>query len=254
MTKKPSYIDIASNTSWVEVTPLFSNCPVDKIMEEISTVEESFLEERNTDQYKSMKDRGVTGIGTKIENQKEWKAVTLFSSTGDYQDTLTQGILRNDNLETYKQSFRNIRKHKWTQIAPLMKNTLKWINNEIGQYLNLSYVKIAKLGPGGNIPLHTDLPNEDLSLLSTQNSYNMLNSFLVELNFPEGVKALHDGVEIPYKKGSIFFLNQSKSHSTVNNGNSTRYNLRIQGLPNRKFREAFLYKINELVRHRCTNM
>ena len=115
MTKKPSYIDIASNTSWVEVTPLFSNCPVDKIMEEISTVEESFLEERNTDQYKSMKDRGVTGIGTKIENQKEWKAVTLFSSTGDYQDTLTQGILRNDNLETYKQSFRNIRKHKSTQ-------------------------------------------------------------------------------------------------------------------------------------------
>ena len=254
MTKKPSYIDIASNTSWVEVTPLFSNCPVDKIMEEISTVEESFLEERNTDQYKSMKDRGVTGIGTKIENQKEWKAVTLFSSTGDYQDTLTQGILRNDNLETYKQSFRNIRKHKWTQLAPLMKNTVKWINNEFGQYLNLSYVKIAKLGPGGNIPLHTDLPNEDLSLLSTQNSYNMLNSFLVELNFPEGVKALHDGVEIPYKKGSLFFLNQSKSHCTVNIGNSTRYNLRIQGLPNRKFREAFLYKINELVRHRCTNM
>lgn len=253
MKEKFNYVDVVSNLSWVDVTPLFSDCPVDEIMKEISAVESSFLEERSEEQYKTMKNKGITGIGIKIDNQKEWEAVTLFSRTGNYRDTLTQGILRNHNLKTYRQSFRNVKEHKWTELSPIMKKTTEWVKREFGQYLNLSYVKIAKLGPGGNIPIHTDLPDDDLSLLNTKNAYNMLNSFLVELNFPEGIKATHDGVEVPYKKGSIFFLNQSKPHGTTNNGTSTRYNFRIQGIPNKKFRNTFLHKINELRKHECTN-
>ena len=85
-----NYLNIVSNTSWVDITPLFSPCPVDEIMKEIATVEEWFLEERDPNQYALMKDKGAIGIGTYFDNQKEWGAVTLFSSTGDYKDILTQ--------------------------------------------------------------------------------------------------------------------------------------------------------------------
>lgn len=248
-----NYLNIVSNTSWVDITPLFSPCPVDEIMKEIATIEEWFLEERDSNQYALMKDKGAIGIGTHLDNQKEWGAVTLFSSTGDYKDILTQGILPNQDLQTYKASFRNLRKHKWTQIAPIMPKTVKWIQSQVGQYMNFSYIKIAKLGPKGSVPIHTDIPEEDFDFTNTQNTYNMLNSFLVELNHVDGVKAWHDGVELPYQKGSVIFCNQSKSHGTVNNGSDTRYNIRIQGLHNKKFRETFLQKLDSLVKYPCMN-
>jgi len=235
-----NYLDYVSNTSWVDITPMFSKCPVDQIMQEIHSVESMFLEERDPEQYKEMQEKGAVGIGEHFDNQKSWEAVTLFSSTGDYKDILTQGILPNQDLKTYMESFRNLRNHKWTQLADLMPNTVSWIKQEIGQYMQFSYIKIAKLGPDGDVPVHTDVPHEDFDFLNTQNTYNMLNSFLVELNFPEGVTAWHDGVELPYQQGSVIFCNQSKSHGTTNKGIETRYNLRIQGLHNKRFREVLM--------------
>lgn len=243
------YLDFVSSTSWVDITPMFAPCPVDDILEEISSSVNLFLGERDPDQYELMKEKGATGIGEHFEDQKEWSAVTLFSSTGDYRDILTQGILPNQDMETYKESFRNLRTHKWTQLAPLMPKTVKWIKEEIGKYLTFSYIKIAKLGPGGDVPVHSDVPEEDFDFLNTRNTYNMLNSFLVELNFPEGVTAWHDDVELPYQKGSIFFCNQSKSHGTVNKGTETRYNLRIQGLHNKRFRDSLISNAHNLKMH-----
>lgn len=244
-----SYLNYVSNTSWVDITPLFSPCPVNEIMSEIRSVESLFLEERDKDQFKIMKEKGATGIGEHFDNQKNWEAVTLFSSTGDYKDILTQGILPNQDKKTYVKSFRNLRNHKWTQLAELMPNTVNWIKKEIGQYMIFSYIKIAKLGPGGDVPVHTDVPHEDFDFLNTQNTYNMLNSFLVELNFPEGVTAWHDDVILPYQQGSVIFCNQSKSHGTVNKGTETRYNLRIQGLHNKKFREILMSKAKHFNMH-----
>jgi hypothetical protein len=237
-----SYLNYVSNTSWVDITTMFVPCPVDDIMKEIQSVENMFLDERDHEQYKKMQENGATGIGEHFDDQKKWEAVTLFSSTGNYRDILTQGILPNQDLETYMKSFRNLRNHKWTQLADLMPNTVRWINKEIGQYMQFSYIKIAKLGAGGDVPVHTDVPHEDFDFLNTQNTYNMLNSFLVELNYPDNVTAWHDGVELPYQKGSVIFCNQSKSHGTVNNGTETRYNLRIQGLHNKKFRTELMNK------------
>lgn len=248
-----NYLDYVSNTSWVDITPMFAPCPVDSIMQEIRSIENMFLEERDPEQYKEMQEKGAIGIGEHFDDQKSWEAVTLFSSTGDYRDILTQGILPNQDLETYMKSFRNLRNHKWTQLADLMPNTVKWIKEEIGQYMQFSYIKIAKLGPGGDVPVHTDVPNEDFDFLNTQNTYNMLNSFLVELNFPNGVTAWHDDVELPYQQGSVIFCNQSKSHGTVNKGNETRYNLRIQGLHNKKFRNKLMSDAKEFTSYPDTS-
>lgn len=241
-----NYLDFTTSKSWVDITPLFTPCPVDDIMEEIRQVEDMFLGERDPEQYAIMKEKGATGIGEHFEDQKEWGAVTLFSSTGDYKDILTQGILSNHNKETYIQSKRNLQNHKWTQLEPMMPKTVAWIKDQIGQYMQFSYVKIAKLGPGGDVPVHTDIPKEDFDYKNTRNTYNMLNSFLVELNFPEGVTAWHDDVELPYQKGSVFFCNQSKSHGTVNRSNETRYNLRIQGMHNRHFRKTLMEMVDQL--------
>jgi len=38
----------------------------------------------------------------------------------------------------------------------------------------------------------------------------------------------------------VIFCNQSKSHGTTNKGTETRYNLRIQGLHNKKFRNVLM--------------
>lgn len=234
------YLDYVTNTSWVDITPMFTPCPVDNVMDEIRGVEDMFLDERDQEQYDSMRAKGATGIGTHFEDQKEWGALTLFSSTGDYRDILTQGILPNQDMKTYRESFRNLKKHKWTELAKHMPQTVDWIQKEIGQYMMFSYIKIAKLGPGGDVPVHTDVPEEDFDFLNTRNTYNMLNSFLVELNFPDGVTAWHDDVELPYQKGSVVFCNQSKSHGTTNQGSETRYNLRIQGLHNKHFRDTLI--------------
>lgn len=241
-----NYLDFVTSASWVDITPMFEPCPVDDIVAEIRDVENMFLEERDPDQYEKLRQKGATGIGEHFEDQKEWSAVTLFSSTGDYKDILTQGILPNQDMKTYKKSFENIKKHKWTQLKPLMPKTVSWVKNQIGQYMTFSYIKIAKLGPKGDVPIHTDIPEEDFDFLNTRNTYNMLNSFLVELNFPDGVKAWHDDVELPYQKGSVIFCNQSKSHGTVNNSDENRYNLRIQGLHNKKFRDKLMSSIDTL--------
>ena len=57
-------------------------------MEEIRSVEDMFLEERDPAQYKTMQEKGAIGIGGHFDDQKNWEAVTLFSSTGDYKDIL----------------------------------------------------------------------------------------------------------------------------------------------------------------------
>ena len=235
-----SYLDYVSNTSWVDITPLFKPCPVNDIMSEIQNVTDVFLEERDKEQYKIMKEKGATGIGEHFQDQKNWGAVTLYSSTGSFRDILTQGVLPNQDMKTYRKSFKNLKKHKWTELADLMPKTVTWIKEEIGQYMVFSYIKISKLGPGGDVPIHTDVPQEDFDFLNTRNTYNMLNNFLVELNFPKGVTAWHDNVELPYQQGSVIFCNQSKSHGTVNRGTENRYNLRIQGLHNKKFRDELM--------------
>jgi len=244
------YLDIITNTSWVDITSMFDPCPVDEIMNEIRIVESWFLEERDAEQFEALKAKeGTTGIGTHFDDQKEWGSVTLFSSSGDYKDILTQGILPNHNYETYRKSFRNLRNHSWTQLEPMMPKTVKWIKEQMGKYMRFSYVKISKLGPGGDVPIHQDLPEEDFDFLNTRNTYNMCNSFLVELNLPKGITAWHDGMELPYKKGSVFFCNQSKPHGTTNKGDEVRYNLRIQGLHNKFFREDFIKGLPQFERH-----
>jgi hypothetical protein len=239
------YLDFLSNTSWVDITSLFKNCPVDEIITEIKNVENLFLLERDPEQYEKIKNKKTTFVGDHFDGQLNWKVVSLYSATGDYKDIFTQGVLPNHDKTTYLESFKNIRNHKWTSVSDHMPETTSWIKHEIGKYMKFSYVKIAKLEPGGVIPQHRDIPDEDYDFLNTQNCYNMLNSFLIELNCPNNVIAMHDNVKLPYKKGSILFCNQGKLHGTTNSGDQTRYNIRIQGLHNKKFRNILSEKINE---------
>lgn len=249
-----SYLDFVANTSWVDITPMFNTCPVKNVMEEISIIEKLFLEERDKEQYKLMKEKGATGIGENFRDQKNWSAVTLYSASGNYDDILTQGILHNHTKQTYRQSLRNLKTHRWTQLSNKMPNTVEWIKKEIGKYMMFSYIKIAKLDPGGHVPIHKDIPNDNFDYENQQNTYNMLNSFLIELNNPDGVKAWHDNVELPYKEGSIIFCNQSKSHGTINNGDNTRYNIRIQGMHNKKFRQDIMDYAQNLQMYPATSI
>lgn len=239
------YLDFLSNTSWVDITSLFKSCPVDQIMEEIKNVETLFLPERDQEQYEKIKNKEKTVVGDHFAGQLNWKVVSLYSATGDYKDIFTQGVLPNHNRAAYLESFKNIKQHRWTLLSNKMPQTTSWIKNEIGKYMTFSYIKIAKLDPGGVIPPHRDIPDDQYDFLNTKNCYNMLNSFLIELNCPENVVAMHDNIRLPYKKGSILFCNQGKLHGTKNNGNQTRYNIRIQGLHNKKFRNILAEKIQE---------
>lgn len=221
---------------------------VDSIMDEIYKVEKEFIEERDQDQYLKMQSNKTIGIGERLDNQDKWSAMTLYSSSGKSTDILTQGINTNHNKKSYRESFRNLRKHSWTDLSNTMPKTTEILLKNFGKYMKFSYIKIAKLEPGGVVPEHNDMPKQDFDfdLLKETNTYNMLNSFLVELNCPKGLKATHDGVKLPYKKGSVFFCNQSKSHGTVNNSSEVRYNLRIQGLHNKLFRDNFIKNISSM--------
>ncbi len=241
-----TYLDFVSKTSWVNITPIISICPVDKIIKEIKKIESLFIEERDEKQYKKMKSKGATGVGEKPLGQKNWQAVTLYSASGDYTDIISHGIESNHNKESYFKSFRNIKNHSWTQLADYMPTTVKWLKEELGQYMMFGYIKIAKLDAGGKIPVHTDIPPNNFDFKNTKNTYNMLNTVLVELNYPSGVTAWHDNTTLPYQKGSIMFINTSKSHGVENLGNEARYNLRIQGLQNKKFRNKIINNINFL--------
>lgn len=240
-----SYLDFVSATSWVNLTPLFP-VPVDIIMKEIYQVETMFNEERDQQQNQKLKQSDTIGIGTRLDGQKNWSAMTLLSASGDYKDILTQGILTNENKKVYIKSFRNLRDHKWTELCDHMPNTTKFIKDTLGPLMKLSYVKISKLEPGGDIPQHEDIPEVDFDFKNTTNTYNMLNSILIELNCPAGTTAYHDGQKLNYQKGSVFMCNQSKKHGTSNTGNSNRYNMRIQGLYNKKFRDLIKQKIKIL--------
>ena len=241
------YVNFITNTSWVDISSMFT-IDVDTIMDEIYQMEEQFVEERDEEQYLEMQSNKSVGIGERLDNQHRWSAMTLYSSSGKSTDILTQGILPNHNKQSYRESFRNLRKHSWTDLSIKMPNTTRILQEQIGKYMKFSYIKIARLDANGIVPEHTDMPQTDFgfNLLKETNTYNMLNSFLVELNCPAGVKATHDGVELKYKKGSVFFCNQSKSHGTVNNGSEVRYNLRIQGLHNKLFRNQFMKNISSM--------
>ena len=221
---------------------------VDTIMKEIYNVESQFVEERDEQQYIELQSSKTVGIGEKLKNQDRWSAMTLYSASGKSTDILTQGIMTNHNLKSYKQSFRNLKNHSWTDLSVKMPETTKILKEQVGKYMKFSYIKIAKLDPNGIVPEHNDMPQKDFGfdLLKETNTYNMLNSFLIELNCPAGVEATHDGVKLPYKKGSVFFCNQSKSHGTVNRGSEVRYNLRIQGLHNKHFRKNFMENISSM--------
>lgn len=221
---------------------------VDTIMKEIYNVESQFIEERDEQQYIELQSSKTIGIGEKLKDQDRWSAMTLYSSSGKSSDILTQGIMTNHNLKSYKKSFRNLKNHSWTDLSTKMPETTKILKEQVGQYMKFSYIKIAKLEPGGIVPEHNDLPQKDFgfNLLKETNTYNMLNSFLVELNCPAGVEATHDAVKLPYEKGSVFFCNQSKLHGTVNRGSEVRYNLRIQGLHNKYFRKKFMENISSM--------
>lgn len=231
-----SYVDFSIKTSWLDLTP-FINVPVDFIMNEIDKVETSLIDERNVDQYHKMQENQIYGVGEKINGQSNWSALTLYSASGKSDDILTQGILPNNTVSVYRHSFRNIRQHKWTDLASVMPATVNFIIDSFMPLMKLSYVKISKLDPGGIIPEHKDLPNLNFNFETEVNSYNMLNSILIELNCPDGVIAIHDGIQIPYRRGSVFMFNQSKPHSTKHLGKTPRYNMRIQGLHNKRFRD-----------------
>jgi hypothetical protein len=240
-----SYVKFATAASWVDLSPYFS-VPVDDIINEIKFVENMFNDERDVYQNKVMKDAGIMGIGTRLDGQKAWSALSLLSRSGDYKDILTQGVLTNENKKSYITSFRNIRDHQWTSICDYMPITTKFIKKELGKYMKLSYAKIAKLESGGDIPLHADLPEVSFDFYNTTNTYNMLNNMLIELNCPDGLEAYHDGQRLPYRKGSVIVCNQARVHGTTNNSNETRYNLRVQGLHNKNFRDLIKNNLDDI--------
>jgi len=244
-----AYLNLVSNTSWLNLTPIFSPCPVNEIMQEIKLIESQFIEERDEEQYKKMQHKGATGVGEKPLGQKSWQAVTLYSASGEYTDIISHGIESNHNKQSYIKSFRNIKSHSWTQLSSYMPKTVSWLKNELEKYMIFSYIKIAKLDAGGKIPVHTDIPKNNFDFKNTKNTYNMLNTFLVELNYPPGVTAWHDNTVLPYQSGSVFFINTSKSHGVENIGTEPRYNLRIQGLQNKKFRNIIMNNINLLEKY-----
>lgn len=243
-----SYIEFSTEASWLDLTPLFS-VPVDNIMREIDTLDQcAMLEERDQDQYKDLQARKASGVGAKIQGQQRWSAMALFSASGQSRDIISQGILDNTDAISYRSSFRNLRKHRWTDLAPRMLSSAQWLASTFEPLMRLSYVKIAKLDGGGTIPEHADLPETGRFSQGTS-SYTMLNSILIELNHPPGVSAMHGGVLIPYTRGSVFMLNQSRPHSTVHSGTEPRYNIRIHGLHNTKFREMIRNNISMLTCH-----
>ena len=113
---------------------------------------------------------------------------------------------------------------------------MRWIQDNLCPYIKLSYVKIAKLGPGGHVPEHNDKPNVSTANMETH-SYDMLNTILIELTGQDDLYVTHDGKQLKYKAGDIYWINVAKNHEVKNNSDSDRYNIRIHGLYNTKFRE-----------------
>ena len=68
-------------------------------------------------------------------------------------------------------------------------------------------------------------------------SYDMLNTILIELTGQDDLYVTHDSRELKYNAGDIYWINVAKNHEVKNNSDSDRYNMRIHGLYNTKFRE-----------------
>ena len=238
------YSEFIVNTSWVNLTSLFS-VPVDDIMNEIQQVENFFHIERDKLQAQQLQEKETLGVSEYLATDNKWSAFTLLSSSGDYKDVLTQGINANIDKKEIVSTYRNIRQHKWTELSELMPKTILYVRSAFEPIMKLSYVKIAKLSAGGVIPKHTDKPNKEIAK-NTINSYHMLNSILIELNSPKGIIAKHNDDIIDYQKGSVYWFNQSREHEVIHNGNKDRYNIRIQGMYNRKFRELIKNNIHML--------
>ena len=237
------WLEFLKQTSWVDLTPGFK-VPTQEILKEIRSVDQYFTRER---------EQAVAGIGSYIEGQTNWSAFTLYCASGSSRDLLTQGILGNQNRTAYAGSFRNLRRHQWTEVAALMPSTVNWIKLALEPFLILSHVKIARLEPGGSIPEHSDLPEESFDLSGT-NTYTMLNTLLIELDPPVGLRAYHDSVPLKYTIGSVFWCNQGRPHSTSNQGSQDRFNLRIHGLYRKKFKDFIKANIHGFEHHPQTKL
>ena len=221
------YIDFVKNTNHLNITNLIGRIDANKVINEICDVK--FYEERNQ--------KAVDiGVDANINGQNNWSSFTLFSKSGKSSDTISQGITLNENKGSYKQSLRNLRTHKWTEVANQFPYTVQWIQDNLCPYVKLSYVKIAKLGPGGHVPEHNDKPNVSTVNMETH-SYDMLNTILIELTGQDDLYVTHDGKQLKYKAGDIYWINVAKNHEVKNNSDSDRYNIRIHGLYNTRFRE-----------------
>lgn len=176
-----------------------------------------------------------------------WKVFSVFNGTGKSNHTIIHNFSPDLNKSGYLNSYKLIKKHKWTELRAYFPSLEKWIFEKVDPYFYVAFVRFMILESGGVIPPHKDIPQGISGEASKKiTSYNILNSIHISLYQKPGNMFCVDNKLIPFKPGAVFWINVGREHWTINMSSDFRIHLQIQGLYKKSYRDYIIKNIDSI--------
>ena len=176
-----------------------------------------------------------------------WKIFSVFNGTGKSNHTIIHNFSPDLDKSGYLNSYKQIKKHRWTEVRKYFPYLEKWISEKIEPYFYVAFIRFMILEPGGIIPPHNDIPQEIRNKAEKEaTSYNILNSIHISLYQKPGNIFCVDNKFIPFKPGTVFWINVGREHWTINMSSDIRIHLQIQGLYKKAYRDYIIKNISNI--------
>jgi hypothetical protein len=113
----------------------------------------------------------------------------------------------------------------WTELANKVPTIVNfWKDFPVEKYKRLRFMKV---GPGGYINIHNDLPSSGKHLkLKDIDPLNSTVSVNVAVDHPTDCEMILENIgNVPWKDGKMFIINITKNHCVINNSNKNRIHM-----------------------------
>ncbi len=243
---------ITDNDPWIDFISKTAQCnlrqfvpsPPPEVREEINncliTSPKIFSRPRDPDESSQLTNEHLGFAVTDSQQEYDflWLGTALRNPTGKKEHLIINGILGAFGKE-YAKQIRQYRSFKWTNATQHFPITTQYINDVLGNYFYLGFVRVMILLSGGKVLPHKDIPERRKSE-NEFSSYNILNSLHISVDQGEKYFFIHHNRIVPISRGDLWWMNNSKEHWAINFSSTPRTHLIVHAIPKKKLRGLIL--------------
>jgi hypothetical protein len=241
--KNQQWLDLVSKVKQADLTDIFK-IPHDKIYSEFlssdlqNEMQKMRADYSNTDRSFKV-DHPAGGFGTPYIPASGWYSVSLYNYDGKNHSTAVTGVneITGDQFKAVSRSFKN---HMWTEAASKLPSLKAWFESSFMPYVQVGFITLLLLEPGGVIPPHHDRPLEVDEERDRYGAYSIINSFNFSVFENPGATFIHCDRRLDFKSGKCFWLNLNEIHSLVNFSNVGRIHMTVQGIYKPSFKKLIV--------------